>query len=177
MWHIQLALLLFIVCRMFRSSFILRLRWMDNIKMDFQQVEGGRHGLDCCGLRWGQVAGSCGCSNDLILPGISWQTEDLLASQECLYSMLLPIPVKSTLRSYPVCTCKGLKSATNTAGRSKVTRFPHHWCWWFWSSGMLCRVAWINCCTWQWEHMLVHKELTGEDEVCKSDVLLWCIRQ
>jgi hypothetical protein len=33
-------------------------RWEDNIKMDLQEVGAG-HGLDCCGLRQGQVAGPC----------------------------------------------------------------------------------------------------------------------
>jgi len=41
-----------------------RRRWEDNIKMDLQEVGCGGMGLDRAGSGWGQVAGTCDCSNE-----------------------------------------------------------------------------------------------------------------
>jgi hypothetical protein len=41
-----------------------RHRWDENIKLDFQEVECGAHGLERSGSGWGQVAGSCECGNE-----------------------------------------------------------------------------------------------------------------
>ena len=49
------------------------------------------HGLDRAGSGYGQMAGTCDCGNELSgsikRGGISWRAENLLASQEGLYSM------------------------------------------------------------------------------------------
>jgi len=49
-----------------RSLGRLRCRWEENIKIDLQDVGlgGGRHGLDRSGSGYGQVAGTCECSNE-----------------------------------------------------------------------------------------------------------------
>ena len=39
-------------------------RWEDNIKMDFQEVGCGGHGLDRAGSGSGHVAGTCDCGNE-----------------------------------------------------------------------------------------------------------------
>ena len=41
-----------------------RRRWEDNIKMDLQEVGCGVYGLDRGGSGYGQVAGTCECSNE-----------------------------------------------------------------------------------------------------------------
>jgi len=40
-----------------------RRRWENYIKMDFQDVGCGGHGLERSASEWGQVAGSCECGN------------------------------------------------------------------------------------------------------------------
>ena len=40
-----------------------RLRWKNNVKMDFREVARGK-GLDRSGPEQGQVAGSCKCGNE-----------------------------------------------------------------------------------------------------------------
>jgi hypothetical protein len=43
-----------------------RRRWVDNIKMDLQEVGGrGLWGLDGVGSGWGEVAGTCEYGNEL----------------------------------------------------------------------------------------------------------------
>jgi len=38
-----------------------RFRWVDNVKMDLQEVGCGGHGLDWSCSGYGQVAGTCEC--------------------------------------------------------------------------------------------------------------------
>ena len=42
----------------------LRRRWVDNIKMDLQEVGWRRHRMDLSGLGKGQVAGTCESGNE-----------------------------------------------------------------------------------------------------------------
>ena len=38
--------------------------WEDNIRMDLHDVKWERHGFNCCGFGWGQMAGVCKCGNE-----------------------------------------------------------------------------------------------------------------
>jgi len=76
-----------------------RLRWENNIKMDFQEVVGG-HGLDVCGSGYGQVVGTCEYRVNLRVPynaGNVLSSLNRLASQDGLRSMELIKLYKASL--------------------------------------------------------------------------------